>query len=240
MINIVIADDQAIFRAGVAKILAVEEDLRVVGQPGSLEQLMNCLEKLRVKVLVISSGFTQDLAPVVMAARQSQVAVLALTEAQGDADSYTSAGIQGVVYRSVPGNSMVEAVRRLAKGETFVQAGSPESGASGEDDVGLRVRDRLSDKEIKIMAAVVRGYKNRDIALHLYTSEQVIKNALRNIFDKTGVSDRLELALFVLHHRTLAQATAGVQLRSDARKVKRSLGPGSRPAAGKRIPPGLH
>ena len=72
------------------------------------------------------------------------------------------------------------------------------------------MRDRLSDRELRIMAAVVQGYKNRDIAMQLYTSEQMIKNALRNIFDKIGVSDRLELALFVLHHRILAQATASV------------------------------
>jgi len=65
---------------------------------------------------------------------------------------------------------------------------------------------------------VVRGFKNRDIAVQLYTSEQVVKNALRHIFDKTGVSDRLELALFVLHHRVLAQATAAVQIESQSRK----------------------
>jgi DNA-binding CsgD family transcriptional regulator len=72
------------------------------------------------------------------------------------------------------------------------------------------VRDRLTDRELRIVAAVVQGYKNRDIAMQLYTSEQMVKNCLRNIFDKIGVSDRLELALFVLHHRILAQATASV------------------------------
>jgi DNA-binding CsgD family transcriptional regulator len=68
----------------------------------------------------------------------------------------------------------------------------------------------LSERELRIIAAIVQGYKNREIATQLYTSEQVIKNALRNIFDKIGVSDRLELALFVVHHRILAQATASV------------------------------
>ena len=72
------------------------------------------------------------------------------------------------------------------------------------------MRKRLSERELRIIAAIVQGYKNREIAMQLYTSEQVIKNALRNIFDKIGVSDRLELALFVVHHRILAQATASV------------------------------
>jgi DNA-binding CsgD family transcriptional regulator len=88
-----------------------------------------------------------------------------------------------------------------------------------EDLVGARVRKRLSDRELRIIAAIVQGYKNREIAAQLFTSEQVVKNALRNIFDKIGVSDRLELALFVVHHRILAQATASVALDPPASRV---------------------
>jgi len=82
----------------------------------------------------------------------------------------------------------------------------------------------------------VQGYKNRDIAMQLYTSEQMVKNALRNIFDKIGVSDRLELALFTIHHRILAQATASVRAaqprrrnvqNGDTRSMAASAGPTS-------------
>ena len=229
MINIIIADHQAIFRAGIAKILAVEDDLRIVGQPKSIEQLFLCLEKLRAKVLVLSSGFTNELSKLVSFAQSSGVALMILAESNETASEFTKAGARGVVYRSVPGDSMVEAVRRVARGESFVQLHGTVAGDANQDIVGTRVRDRLSDKEIRIMAAVVRGFKNRDIAMQLYTSEQVVKNALRNIFDKTGVSDRLELALFVLHHRVLAQAAASVQIEPEQRKIKRngiaSLGP---------------
>ena len=57
MINVIIADHQAIFRAGIAKVLAVEEDIRIVGQPQSAEQLLNALEKLRSRVLILSTSF---------------------------------------------------------------------------------------------------------------------------------------------------------------------------------------
>jgi DNA-binding NarL/FixJ family response regulator len=63
---------------------------------------------------------------------------------------------------------------------------------------------------MKIVALLVEGLKNRDIADRLNTSEQVIKNRLRSVYDKTGVSDRLELALFTLHHRSLATAAARI------------------------------
>ena len=70
------------------------------------------------------------------------------------------------------------------------------------------MRDRLTPKEMQIVALIVQGCKNRDIATQLNTKEQVIKNYLRSIYDKTVVSDRLELALFTLHHRLLAEAAA--------------------------------
>jgi DNA-binding NarL/FixJ family response regulator len=72
----------------------------------------------------------------------------------------------------------------------------------------LRVRDRLTAKELRIVALIVQGYKNKEIAAQLGTTEQVIKNYLRNVYDKIGVSDRLELALFTIHHRILNEAAA--------------------------------
>lgn len=227
MTNIVIADHQAIFRAGIAKILAVEDDMRIVGQPRCIEQLLVCLDKLRVRVLLLSSGFHDPLNDVVDQAKLRSVPVLILAESNQPATRFTSIGAKGVVYRSVPGEFMVEAVRRVARDETYVQIHKPGFDEDSEDLVGARVRDKLSDKEIRIMAAVVRGFKNRDIALQLYTSEQVVKNALRHIFDKTGVSDRLELALYVLHHKVLAQATSAVQIEGEIRKRKRAATGGS-------------
>jgi DNA-binding NarL/FixJ family response regulator len=208
MINVIIADHQAIFRAGVAKVLAVEEDIRIVGQPQSPEQMLNALDKLRWHVLVLSTSFLDSLAQIQEIAARQQTALLALAENTENSTDLMRMGVQGVIYRSASGTVVVEAVRRLARGQTFLQSANPAEGEISEDLVGARVRDRLTDRELRIVAAVVQGYKNREIAEQLATSEQMIKNALRNVFDKIGVSDRLELALFVVHHRLLAQATA--------------------------------
>lgn len=210
MINVIIADHQAIFRAGIAKVLAVEEDMRIVGQPQSAEQLLNALEKLRSHVLILASSFLSFLPEIQEIAARHQIAVLMLSDNNENAPDFMRMGVQGVIYRSASGNIVLEAVRRLALGQSFLQGPNSSEAEINEDLVGARVRKRLSDRELRIIAAIVQGYKNREIALQLYTSEQVIKNALRNIFDKIGVSDRLELALFVVHHRILAQATASV------------------------------
>src|SRR6185312_12565852 len=84
------------------------------------------------------------------------------------------------------------------------------------DNVGTRVRDRLTPKEMQIVELIVEGCKNKEIAERLGTKEQVIKNYLRSIYDKTGVSDRLELALFTIHHRILTDAAAEVGSKLEA------------------------
>jgi DNA-binding NarL/FixJ family response regulator len=132
------------------------------------------------------------------------------------AATYLQQGFRGVVFRNVTGPTMVECVRRVAAGETWVppQVMMPDS--PEEDMVGMRVRDRLTPKEMRIVALIVQGCKNREIAHRLKTTEQVIKNYLRSIYDKTGVGDRLELALFTIHHRVLAQAAAEVGSKLEA------------------------
>jgi DNA-binding CsgD family transcriptional regulator len=79
-----------------------------------------------------------------------------------------------------------------------------------QDPVGERVRGHLTPRQMRIAALLIQGHKNKEIGLRLGTTEQAIKNELRNIYDKSGASDRLELALFILHHRTLAEAAESV------------------------------
>ncbi len=167
MLKIILADNQAIFRTGAAKVLAVEDDVRIVAQAEN-EEKMN----------------------------------------MEDSRHFLTVGVHGVIYRNVSGEALVQCIRKVSKGETWVQD-TQESKETAENDlVGARVRDRLTAKELKIVALIVQGYKNKEIATQLGTTEQVIKNYLRNVYDKIGVSDRLELALFTIHHRILAEAAA--------------------------------
>ncbi len=235
MINVIIADHQAIFRAGVAKVLAVEDDIRIVGQPQSHEQMLNALEHLRAQVLMVSTNFLPLFAEITALTAGQDTRILVVAEPTDEAAAFVAMGVQGVVFRSADGPSVVEAVRRLARGETYIHSPNASVSEISEDLVGIRVRERLSEKELRIIAAVVRGYKNREIAAQTETSEQVVKNTLRAIFDKIGVSDRLELALFVLHHRMLAHATASVNIDTDPPRPKR----GRNGVTATRIPPPL-
>jgi DNA-binding NarL/FixJ family response regulator len=208
MLKLILGDNQAIFRAGIAKVLAVEDDMRIVAQAQSSEQMMMAITKFRASVLVCSAAFHPDIKQVLELAAQFQTRVLLIAENGQDAGKYLAMGCSGVVYRNVTGPSLVTAVRRIGRGETYCQDTSIARELADNDMVGARVRDRLTPKELRIVALIVQGYKNKEIANQLGTTEQVIKNYLRNVYDKIGVSDRLELALFTIHHRILAQAAA--------------------------------
>ena len=208
MLKVALADKQAIFRAGIAKVLGVEDEFRIVAQVQASDQIPMTLEKLRPNVLLFATALAPELQPLIQAAHRSKTRLVAMAESGEEPAAYLGAGVQGVVYRSVTAPVLLECVRKVAKGETFVQDRGAPAEMSETDMVGVRVRDRLTPKELRIVALIVQGYKNKDIATELGTTEQVIKNYLRNIYDKIGVSDRLELALFTIHHRILAEAAA--------------------------------
>jgi DNA-binding NarL/FixJ family response regulator len=208
MLKIILADNQAIFRAGAAKVLAVEDDLRIVAQAQTVDQMTIALDKFRAAVLLVSADFHSDLAGLLKQANELKTRCIVIAPSEADPRTFTSIGAAGVVFRSVTGQELVQSVRKVAKGESHVAESAASREAVENDLVGARVRDRLTPKELKIVALIVQGYKNKDIATQLGTTEQVIKNYLRNVYDKIGVSDRLELALFTIHHRILAEAAA--------------------------------
>jgi len=216
MLKVILADNQAIFRAGAAKVLAVEDDVRIVAQAQTLEQTQMALERFRAGVLIFSPALAPELTPILAVARGQKTRVVLVAENGEDPGKYLKAGAGGVVFRSVTGSALVDCVRKVAKGESWVQDVRSLAEASDSDQVGARVRDRLTPRELSIVALIVQGSKNKEIATRLGTTEQVIKNYLRNVYDKVGVSDRLELALFTIHHRILAEAAAAVTAAEEA------------------------
>jgi DNA-binding NarL/FixJ family response regulator len=195
MNKVILADSQAIFRAGTAKVLAMDEDMRIIAQCTDLDRMMHAISTFPGSIVVLAASLRPDMARLRSLLETSGSRGIVIAENNESASAFMQQGFRGVVFRNVTGPSLVECVRRVAAGDTWTppQLMMPES--PEEDLVGARVRDRLSPKEMRIV-------------LRLKTTEQVIKNYLRSIYDKTGVSDRLELALFTIHHRQLAQAAA--------------------------------
>jgi DNA-binding NarL/FixJ family response regulator len=209
MNRIILGDNQAIFRAGAARLLAMEDDMRIVAQCDDAARLLTAVEAARGAVILLSTGLRVDLAAMLEQTRSLGSRVILITERGEELTEEMSEQLDGVISRSISGPELIETIRRVAHGLRCVRYANVTT-MKVQDSVGERVRDRLTPKEMQIVALIVQGCKNKDIAQQLNTKEQVIKNYLRNIYDKTGVSDRLELALFTIHHRILAEAAAKV------------------------------
>jgi DNA-binding NarL/FixJ family response regulator len=216
MNKIILADSQAIFRAGTAKVLATDDDLRIIAQCADLERLLHAVSTFPGAIALFAAALKPEMPALRKTLEASGSRGIVIAENNEAAAQYLQMGFHGVVFRSVTGQALIECVRRVAAGETWVPPQLVVSDMDEEDVVGRRVRDRLTPKEMRIVALIVQGCKNREIAQRLKTTEQVIKNYLRSIYDKTGVSDRLELALFTIHHRVLAAAAAEVGSKLEA------------------------
>jgi len=207
MNRIILADNQAIFRAGAARVLALEDDMRIVAQCEDLTRMTHALDAHHGAILLVSSTMQLEMHAVVTRARANGSRTILVAENGTDVADDLARLLDGVLFRNVPGVDLIDCIRRVGAGQRCVQRSNVTS-ILAQDTAGARVRDRLTPKEMQIVALIVQGCKNRQIATQLGTKEQVIKNYLRSIYDKTGVSDRLELALFTIHHKVLADAAA--------------------------------
>ena len=121
MIDVVIADHQEVFRIGMTEVMAVAGDVRVIGQPQSAEQLLSTLREVQPHVLMLSTTFLPVFDKVQRLLKRGRTALVVLAE-ENDRVAYVRwLPAQGVVYRSMDGPTIVDAMRRVARGELFVQ-----------------------------------------------------------------------------------------------------------------------
>lgn len=121
MIDVMVADHQELFQLGIQSVLAGAGDIRIVGQPQSLEQLLNTLKQTKPHILILSTSFLPMLPNIQPMLESCQMALLMLAEDDDRVAYLRWLRAQGVVYRSVDGPVIVDAMRRVARGELFVQ-----------------------------------------------------------------------------------------------------------------------
>ena len=216
-IRVILADTQAIFRAGLRKIFALEDDIRVVGQAETLAQTFSAIKKFSADVLIFEAALTAN-PPEAVADLMRQVPALRLIVVTKEADEEMTLelirrGAHSVVSREVEPEMLVDCLRKVAQGEPWldnrgirwVLEAYRTQGTRGPST--SRPKVQLTPKESLIVSCVTQGMKNKEIAHRVGTTEQVVKNYLRKVYDKLGVADRLELALFCLHNRVLDAAS---------------------------------
>jgi DNA-binding NarL/FixJ family response regulator len=213
LIRIILADSEAIFRVGMSKILAQWEDLEVVAQTETLSQTLNAVSTIPADVILFELGLSPAPADAIseVAARAPEGAKLVVvTQRAGEQETvdFLRRGVRGILARSVSPELLVRCVRKVAAGETWLDKQAVNwvieaYRTQALQGVAPQQQLRLSEKEMLIISGVTQGMKNKEIAREVGTTEQVVKNYLRKIYDKLHVVDRLELALYSMHHRLL-------------------------------------
>jgi DNA-binding NarL/FixJ family response regulator len=222
-IRVILADTQSIYRVGIRKILALEDDIRVVAQAENFEQTVAAAARYPADVILFEAGITanhQEAVSDLMQRSPSSKVVVVLVEAdESDTVDLLRRGVRGIVSRSISPDLLVKCVRKVAAGETWLD----NKGVNWMLDAYRsqaaqlttpRQKTRLSPKELIIISFVTQGMRNKEIAAEVGTTEQVIKNYLRKVYDKLGVSDRLELALYCIHHQLLKNQPAAKAIQS--------------------------
>ena len=211
-VRIILADSQAIYRVGIRKVFALEDDLRVVAQADSLENLRAAIERYPTDIVLLEGSLLTGTANAIPELLRSAPDVKLIVQAVAADENHTvelyRRGVRGIISRSISPDLLVRCVRRIAAGETWIDNQSVSwvieaYRAQAAALVNPRTQPKLSPKEMAIITCITQGKRNKEIAFQLGTTEQVIKNYLRKIYDKLGVSDRLELALYCLHNKII-------------------------------------
>ena len=213
-VRIVIADDHPIFRDGLRRLLESEEGFAVVGEAQDGAHAVQLTQAIVPDILLLDLampkvtglGALNDLAQL-----NSPSKIILLTAAIESADIVTALqlGARGIVLKETATDLLFKCIRVVLQGYYWV-------GREGVADLVQTLRQlsapptreskktfSLTKRELDIVGAIVEGCANKEIARRFSISEDTVKHHLTNIFDKTGVSSRLELALFAVHHKLI-------------------------------------
>jgi DNA-binding NarL/FixJ family response regulator len=214
-VRVIVADTQAIFRAGLRKIFALEDDIRVIGQAETLAQTQSAVTKFSADVLIFESALAsnpvESVAELIRLHPKLKVVVVTPSADEELTLELFRRGAHGIVSREVEPELMVDCLRKVVAGETWLDSVGihwvlEAYRNQGSRPSGSRPKVQLTPKESSIVTCVTQGMKNKEIALRVGTTEQVVKNYLRKVYDKLGVADRLELALYCLNHHVVDNA----------------------------------
>jgi two-component system nitrate/nitrite response regulator NarL len=210
-VRILIADDHPIFRDGLKRLLESEGAFKVIGEACDGLEAVKMVRQLKPEIMLLDlamPGRSGLEALREMSTDATPVRVILLTAA-AEKEQIVEAlqlGARGVVLKDSATQILLKSIRAVMNGEYWVGRESVSNlvqylrGLIGSSTSTARQRKYgLTPRELEIVSAVVAGYANKEIAEHFKISEDTVKHHLSNIFDKVGVSTRLELALFAVN-----------------------------------------
>ena len=212
-VRLVIADDHPIFRDGLRRLLEAESEMKVIGEASDGAEAVKLAKSLKPDILLLDLAMPKHpgleaLRDLSQPANATPVRVILLTAAaeKGQIVEALQLGARGVVLKDSATQLLLKAIQTVMSGEYWVGRESVSNLVQylrtlmqSSHDEARQKKFGLTPRELEIVSAVVAGYSNKEIAEYFKISEDTVKHHLSNIFDKLGVSTRLELALFAVN-----------------------------------------
>lgn len=214
-IKVVIADDHTLFREGLRKILSMEKDILVAGEATNGEEAGRLTERLKPDVLLMDlkmpkSDLVQSLLEMSTTAPTTKVLVLTAYSDEENVLNAAKSGARGYASKGVPTTSLIQAIKAIHGGGTWVDkeipcwqafeeiAGSYGGTARAALPTGDDSIQSLTKRELEILKLVAEGLTNEEIGKKIFISEKTVKTHLTNIFDKLKVNNRFKAALMLM------------------------------------------
>jgi DNA-binding NarL/FixJ family response regulator len=211
-LRVVLADDHQLFREAVRMLLSDEPDLTVVAEASTADEAVALTLQYEPDILLLDLAMPEASGLVALeriAAVATMTRIILVTGAIEEEQLLHALrmGARGIVLKEVGASELLESIRVVARGEYFVgRECLPDLATALSSQTAVSNRQQIPDfglttRERQIVSAVANAYPNKEIAEKFAISEKTVKHHLTNIFNKVGVSSRLELALFALQHR---------------------------------------
>ena len=195
-IQVIIADDHALFRQGLKSMLRLQPDVTVAAELERASDLLPTLERHRCDVLLLDLQMERNaLADIETLAQRVAIVVVTASERTDEALAAIRAGARGVVFKRFAIETLMTAIGAVAEGHVWMP---PALQAQLTTQLRSPVNQKLTSREREIVRHVALGMRNAEVARHLFISEVTVKTHLNNIFQKLGVRDRVELTLYAI------------------------------------------
>jgi DNA-binding NarL/FixJ family response regulator len=216
-IKVVIADDHALFRDGLRKILSLEKDILVVGEAGNGDEVAKIVERTHPDILLLDlkmpkGDVVQNLLDVGARSPTTKVMILTAFADEENVLNAAKGGAMGYVPKGVPSATLLQAIKAVNNGSSWIDKEIPSwetfeeiaQGQLGSREAPMPMMDEsiksLTKREMEILKLVAEGLTNEEIGKKIFISEKTVKTHLTNIFDKLKVNNRFKAALLLMGH----------------------------------------